>query len=106
MSTSEAKQAEAAVLLKTHRQSIDDLDDQIMDLLGKRFAIVREVAQIKAKNGIPSYLSDRVIEVRERNAQKGQSLGIDPEFVRMMYTLMIYQSCAEEDKLMAGHDSD
>ena len=84
-------------LLKPHRLAIDKLDDQILKLLGKRFAVVRKVAQIKAKNDFPSYISDRVVQVRERNAKTGQKYGIDPDFVRMLYSLVIYQSCAVED---------
>lgn len=90
-------QADVKVLLKPFRHQIDGLDDRIMKLLKKRFAVVRKVARIKAENDLPSYISDRVVQVRERNAATAKKYGIDPDFVRMLYSLIIYQSCAEED---------
>ena len=83
--------------LRPYRGKIDALDDKIMALLAKRFKIVREVGELKAQLNFPSYISDRVVEVRERNAATGKKYGIDPDFVRMLYSLIIYQSCAEED---------
>lgn len=83
--------------LQPFRVEIDHIDDQIMKLLKKRFDIVHKVAKIKAKNDFPSYISDRVVQVRERNAKTAVKYGIDPDFIRMLYSLIIYQACAEED---------
>ncbi len=83
--------------LRPFRGRIDALDDKIMALLAKRFAIVRTVGALKAAHNFPSYISDRVVEVRERNAATGAKYGIDPDFVRTLYNVIIYQSCAEED---------
>lgn len=83
--------------LRPFRGKIDALDDKIMALLAKRFAIVRQVGELKAAHNFPSYISDRVVQVRERNAATGKKYGINPDFVRMLYSLIIYQSCAEED---------
>jgi 4-amino-4-deoxychorismate mutase len=93
----ERQQPDIKKLLKPYRQQIDDLDDKILELLGRRFQIVRKVATIKSKNDLPSFLSDRVVEVRERNAKTGKKYGIDPDFIRMLYSLIIYQSCTIED---------
>lgn len=83
--------------LKPFRKEIDEIDDQILKLLGKRFSIVRKVAKVKIKHDIPAFLGDRVAEVRERAAENGKKYGIDPQFLRTLYTLIIYQSCATED---------
>ncbi len=90
-------QPDIKTLLKPFRIQIDAIDDDIMKLLKKRFGVVRKVARIKAEKDLPSYISDRVVQVRERNAATGKKYGIDPDFVRMLYSLIIYQSCAEED---------
>ncbi|WP_421779660.1 chorismate mutase [Kiloniella litopenaei] len=89
-------------LLSPYRRRIDDLDDQIMELFSQRFAIIREVAELKNKHDIPAVLQDRVDEVRERNAATGAEKGIDADFVRKLYTLIIDESCDLEDRLM-GH---
>lgn len=90
-------QADLKTTLKPFRIEIDRLDDEIMKLLKKRFGVVRKVARIKTKHDFPSYISDRVVQVRERNAVTAKKYGIDPDFIRMLYSLIIYQSCAEED---------
>lgn len=83
--------------LKPFRKEIDSIDDQILKLLGKRFGVVRKVAKVKIKHDIPAFLGDRVAQVKERAAAQGPKYGIDPEFLRTLYTLIIYQSCATED---------
>ncbi len=84
-------------ILKPYRAEIDRIDDKILELLGRRFGIVRKVAKVKIKHGIPSYLGDRVNQVRDRNTARAKKYGIDEEFLRTFYTMIIYQSCATED---------
>ena len=95
----ESNQERARQLLKPYRKQIDDLDDQILKLLGKRFDIVRKVAKIKAKHGIPSFLHDRVEEVRNRAVRIGGKYGINPGFMHALYSAIIYHSCSMEDGL-------
>jgi chorismate mutase-like protein len=90
--------------LKPFRHEIDEIDDQILKLLGRRFNVVKNVAKVKIKHDIPAFLGDRVTQVRERAAKNGQKYGIDPQFMRTLYTLIIYQSCAIED-MMKGESA-
>ncbi|MFN7114347.1 MAG: chorismate mutase [Alphaproteobacteria bacterium] len=89
----------AADLLKKHRQKIDKIDAQLLKLLGDRFEVVRDVADVKIKHDIPAFLGGRVNEVRNNAVKLGILYGIDPDFVRTLYTMLIYQSCAEEEVL-------
>lgn len=75
--------------LKQQRARIDALDDKIIDLLAERMDIVREVGAIKAKNNIATVQEDRVNEVRERNAQRGATKGLNPGMIRKIYTAII-----------------
>lgn len=85
------------ILLAPFRKEIDKIDDQILKLLGQRFGVVKKVAKVKIKHDIPAFLGDRVTQVRERAATNGLKYGIDPDFMRTLYTFIIYQSCAIED---------
>ena len=89
----------AAEVLKKHRQKIDKIDVQLMKLLGERFGVVRDVAKVKIKHDIPAFLGGRVNEVRNNAVAQGKKHGVDPDFVRTLYTMLIYQSCAEEEVL-------
>ncbi|MFH1157404.1 MAG: chorismate mutase [Pseudomonadota bacterium] len=95
----ESDQERAAKLLKSFRKQIDDLDIRILKLLGARFRVVRKVAGIKNTHDIPSFLQGRVVEVRDRCVKAGKKYGIDPAFVYILYSAIIYQSCATEDEI-------
>lgn len=88
--------------LKPLRQKIDALDDRIIELLGQRFEIVRDVAALKAEKGIPAVLPDRIEEVKARCADLGAGKGLDPHFVRNLYTVIIDYACSLEDNLIAS----
>ena len=83
--------------LKPFRAKIDELDEQILSLLGERYNVVRQVAAIKSEHGIASYLPDRVEEVKERCADIGEKHGLDRELVKTIYTLIIAKAVAMED---------
>lgn len=82
------------------RAEIDDLDDQIVDLLARRFAVVRRVAPVKAAHGLPVVIPDRVHQVIDRNAERGGAGGLDPAFVARLYQLIIDEACRVERSLL------
>ena len=86
-------------ILKPYRARIDALDDRIVDLLVERAGIVREVGELKAREGIAAILPDRVEQVRERNAMRAGALGLSPDLVRQVYTLLIDYSCDLEETI-------
>lgn len=93
----ERSQDQLKKALKPYRIKIDKLDEKLLKLLGERFGIVRKVAKIKIDNDFPAFIGDRVDEVRENAVRLGKQYGIDQDFIRTLYTMIIYQSCATED---------
>lgn len=88
-------------ILKPYRARIDALDDQIIDLLIARTGIIHEVGTLKAREGIPAVLPDRVIQVRERAAARAAAGGVDADLVREIYTRLIHYSCELEEEIIA-----
>lgn len=88
-------------ILKPHRDKIDAIDNELLALLGKRFEIVRTVAGIKGEHGIDPILPDRVEEVKARCAKIGETHGLDPQFIRDLYTVIIDHACSLEDNMIA-----
>ncbi len=86
-------------IMKPFRRRIDALDDQIIDLLIERTGIIREVGHFKFENDIPAVLQDRVIEVRERAAERAAAKGLDADLVRQLYTIIIGYSCDLEEEI-------
>ncbi len=91
--------------LEDFRRRIDALDDRIVRLLAERFSVVREVAALKAKRGIPVRLPDRIEEVLSRNAGSGAGQGLEPAFLRKLYAEIVEASCGLEDRLIDGDDN-
>jgi chorismate mutase len=83
--------------LAEYRKEIDALDDQIVDLLSRRFAIASEVAAYKAMSGIAVRLEDRIAEVLERNANRATKNGAEAEAIRAIYKTIIDVTCAYEE---------
>lgn len=88
-------------ILAPYRARIDTLDDQIIDLLAQRMDIVREVGAVKARENIETVQSDRVVEVRERCAERGAKLGLNPGMVRKIYTTIIDEAHELEQMISA-----
>jgi len=77
---------------------IDAIDDQIVDLLVERFAVVGEVADIKKREGLAIVQTARVDEVKNRVAARANAAGLDGDLLRAIYTLIIDHAHKVEDK--------
>jgi chorismate mutase-like protein len=86
--------------LSEFRRRVNSLDENLLELLGERFDICREVARYKRAERIPMMQSARVQEVKERCAQLGIKRRLDPEFVTKLYTLIIEESCRTEEQII------
>lgn len=91
-------------ILKPYRAQIDALDDQIVDLLVKRFAIIREVGHLKAQHNIPAILEDRVREVINRASERAAAQNSEDDLIREVYTLLVTISCDLEEKIKDAPD--
>ena len=85
--------------LSRFRADIDDIDDRIVDLLARRFAISREVADHKLRHGIPIVLPERIEQVKTRCADRAGRQGIDRTFMLALYALIIEETCEPERAL-------
>jgi chorismate mutase len=94
-----AEQAVAAGLA-SFRARLDEIDAQLVDLLGERFQICREVAVHKAENAIDMMQPGRVEIVRARFLQHGAEVDLPGDFTAGFFDLMIDATCRAEDELM------
>jgi len=89
--------------LQRCREELDTLDDQIISLFSRRFAICREVAAYKREAGIAMMQPGRVDEVKKRAAEKGRARELREVFVTALYDLIINEACEIEDEIIDGH---
>ncbi|MBS1678057.1 MAG: chorismate mutase [Actinobacteria bacterium] len=89
-----------AIGLAPFRARLDEIDAQLVDLLGERFRICREVAVHKAENEIAMMQPGRVEIVRARYLRHGAELDLPGDFTAAFLDLMIDATCRAEDELM------
>lgn len=63
------------------RQEIDEVDEQLFDLLGKRMALSDKIGAYKKQNNIAVLQSSRWGEILEKGQATGLLKGLSPEFV-------------------------
>jgi len=71
--------------LKSLRDEIDTIDDQIFDLLVKRFNVAKQISVIKAETGAPALDSERWQAVEQRVRTSAQDAGLDIEGTAKIY---------------------
>jgi chorismate mutase-like protein len=86
--------------LAAYRRRIDALDDEIVRLLARRFEVVREVASLKERYGLPVRIPERIEEVCARNSDNAAGLGVDSSLVRELFAQIVAASCKLEDQLI------
>lgn len=87
-------------VLRPYRERLEALDQQLAEVVAARLAICREVAEVKRDNDIPMMQPDRVHAVREAYADRGRRIGVDPEFMRSLASLLIDEACRLEDEII------
>ncbi len=74
------------------RQSIDQVDQQLVDLLGQRRRLVEEVAQIKHQQNLPTFHPAR--EENLISARRAQAIeaGLDPDYIEDLFRTVMRHS--------------
>jgi len=82
------------------RNEINAIDDEIIALLARRFALLPDVVAYKRAHGLPAVIPERVAEVLKRNIATAAARGLDSDLVHAVYQLIIDHYCeAESQKL-------
>lgn len=78
--------------MKDLRNQIDDLDAQLVHLLGKRMNLVREIAKLKKQSDLPITDEKREEELRKNLTELAKKEGLDDGFVNHLYTHIFIES--------------
>lgn len=91
-------------ILKTHRDAIDEIDRSIAELLGKRFRIAEQVAEIKRQNNIPVRIEKRINEVLENATKNEHDFNLPPKLGYFLWREIIEATCYHEENLIEKHN--
>ncbi len=90
--------------LDKFRGEIDRIDAELISLLAERFASVREIAAVKGRAGIPVTQPRRVADVLSSRAQWARDAGVDDGCIRELFSLLIEQCSALEEREIEASD--
>lgn len=82
--------------LELLRQQIDTIDSELLELLGRRMRIAREIGRCKQLNGIPVIQPTRYNDLMQKRVDDGTSLEMSPEFVRNILAAIHEESVRQQ----------
>ena len=86
--------------LTTLREQINQVDDELLTLLGQRMKLSDKIGQYKKDNDITILQTNRWNEILERAFQKGEALGLTKEFIVKYFDAVHIESIHHQNKVM------
>lgn len=77
--------------LESLRAAIDQIDEQLIALLGRRFAITAEVGRMKASQAMPPVDVEREEAQRRKYARLAAGHGVKEDLVQSLFRSVIEQ---------------
>jgi len=87
--------------IKKLRSRIDAIDEQIIDLFGKRMKTVRAIGQYKLKRDVSTFQPSRWQEIMETRARSAHKKGLSEEFLLRVYQ-HIHEEALRQQEMLHG----
>jgi chorismate mutase len=82
------------------RLQIDSIDQQLIELLGKRFEISRKIAEYKKEQNLAPFQLKRWRSIIESRKVLAEKVGVNPEFVMRLLQSIHKESIAIQNAIM------
>ncbi len=86
--------------LATLREQINQLDDELITLLGQRMKVADKIGAYKKQNNITILQTNRWNDILDRAFKKGENLGLSKEFVTKYFDAVHLESINHQNKIM------
>jgi len=90
-------------VLQINRKKIDSLDKKLMELIGERERVVKEIGIYKAKHNIPPLQANRFKQVLEKSIVSGEKEGLSATFISEMMNAIHKESLRIEEEIKAAN---
>ena len=87
--------------LEILRRQLDNIDREIVSLLGKRQAEVERVVSLKKAHNLPVYHPSREEDLLSHRRIQGAEAGLDPDYIEDLYRRILRQSRVEQTARLA-----
>lgn len=88
------------------RSQIDDADNELLDVLRRRMEICREVGQYKKHHGMTVLQADRYSDMLQARMASAGEIGLDPEFVKRILTVVHDESVRRQLEIFRPEDDE
>jgi chorismate mutase len=82
------------------REQINQLDDELLQILGQRMKVADKIGEFKKSNNITILQTKRWNEILERAMLKGDKLGLSREFITKYFDAVHLESISHQNKIM------
>ncbi len=86
--------------LTTLREQINQVDDELLTLLGQRMKLSDKIGEYKKNNNITILQTNRWNDILERAFKKGDTLGLTKEFITKYFDAVHLESIQHQNKVM------
>ncbi|MFZ9759727.1 MAG: chorismate mutase, partial [Burkholderiaceae bacterium] len=80
--------AAVAASLSSDREALDTIDEQLVELIRERQAIVERLAHRKLELGASVFQMDRWLDMLEQRERQSGQVGLDPKYVKAFFELV------------------
>lgn len=81
------------------RQEIDRIDNELIEVLNRRMAVSREIAQYKKEHTMPIVQVGRYDEILKKRVEMAEEMGMSPDFVRSLMAAIHEESVRQQLKV-------
>lgn len=96
--TTEAEEFKNALAIL--REQINQIDDELLTLVGQRMKVADRIGMYKKENNITILQTQRWNNILEKAFQKGQSLGLSNDFITKYFDALHLESINHQNKIM------
>lgn len=87
------------------RRAVDHMDDQLLDILQERFAVIDQIGAHKREHHLSVFQSDRWKDVMESRTQKGVAKNLSEKFMKELLYCIHEESVKRQEKQLREADS-
>lgn len=96
----EASEIQDITVLMKLREQIDQLDDELLTLLGQRMKMADKLGSYKKENNITILQTLRWNDILNRASKKAEQLGLSKEFITKYFDAVHLESINHQNKIM------
>jgi chorismate mutase len=90
------------VALQRLREQINQLDDELLEILGQRMKVADKIGEYKKDNNVTILQTHRWNEILDRSFKKGEALGLSREFIVKYFEAVHLESIHHQKRIMDG----